>query len=158
LLSSIQVNDRGKAAPAVPYRRSDLVRWPDSEVRGLGRRSAIWGEPAATPDDAAARLHGSKPFSAARNRLNVMAQGEEPTTQRHEVVGASEPCSAWRRRARCLCGGSLFSNEAGGDLSMDGARMYAAGAIVVLVGDLMIGVAEYRAGESRRIAAVDCGG
>src|SRR5262249_52892375 len=28
LVSSIQVNDRGKAGPAVPYRCSDLVRWP----------------------------------------------------------------------------------------------------------------------------------
>ena len=47
LVSSIQVNDRGKAAPAVPYRRSDLVLWPVAEmvaasggVRLLGRTDA----------------------------------------------------------------------------------------------------------------------
>ena len=43
LLSSIQVNDRGKAAPAVPYRRSDLVRWPDSEATADGRDGGLLG-------------------------------------------------------------------------------------------------------------------
>jgi hypothetical protein len=32
LVSSIQVNDRGKAGPAVPYRGSDLVLWPEPEA------------------------------------------------------------------------------------------------------------------------------
>ena len=32
LVSSIQVNDRGKAGAAVPYRGSDLVLWPTAEM------------------------------------------------------------------------------------------------------------------------------
>jgi len=65
LLSSIQVNDRGKAAPAVPYRRSDLVLWPEPEanlaaggVRCLGstcRRSVGPNPPLVTQTGLAAR-------------------------------------------------------------------------------------------------------
>ena len=44
LLSSIQVNDRGKAAPAVPYRRSELVRWPSAEITVPGRGFGPAGE------------------------------------------------------------------------------------------------------------------
>ena len=40
LVSSIQVNDRGKAGPAVPYRRSDLVLWPIADHSVCGAMSA----------------------------------------------------------------------------------------------------------------------
>ena len=40
LVSSIQVNDRGKAGPAVPYRGSDLVLWPIADQRVRRRMSA----------------------------------------------------------------------------------------------------------------------
>src|ERR1700674_1874857 len=43
LLSSIQVNDRGKAAPAVPYRRSDLVLWPEPEATAGDRGVRLLG-------------------------------------------------------------------------------------------------------------------
>jgi hypothetical protein len=42
LVSSIQVNDRGKAAPAVPYRRSDLVLWPTAEMTVAGPSVGNW--------------------------------------------------------------------------------------------------------------------
>jgi hypothetical protein len=43
LLSSIQVNDRGKAAPAVPYRRSDLVLWPVADATVAARHGRFLG-------------------------------------------------------------------------------------------------------------------
>jgi hypothetical protein len=39
LVSSIQVNDRGKAGPAVPYRGSDLVLWPTSSLAAMRETS-----------------------------------------------------------------------------------------------------------------------
>ena len=43
LVSSIQVNDRGKAGPAVPYRGSDLVPWPIA-AQGVHRGMSATGE------------------------------------------------------------------------------------------------------------------
>jgi hypothetical protein len=84
LLSSIQVNDRGKAAPAVPYRRSDLVLWPEPEAilpAGGVRCLRSTCRPSVGPNPRLVTLADSRPEKMMqRSSENDVEHGGEETT------------------------------------------------------------------------------